>query len=133
MHLIVCVDERYGLSFCGKRLSRDQELTAHMLRMTSESKLWVHPYSASLFPADYVCVDVDYFDKAGPDDYCFVEKGPFPQAWDDVKSVILYRWNRAYPSTEKLACELFETMKLVSTEEFTGKSHEKITMERYIP
>ena len=37
------------------------------------------------------------------------------------------------PSTEKLDHKLFESMKLISTEEFTGKSHEIITMERYIP
>lgn len=133
MHLIFCIDDRGGLSFCGRRLSRDREAVAHMLRMTAGSHLWIHPDSGDLFPAEGVVADPDYLTRAGPEDYCFVEKGPFPQVWKDLKSVTLYHWNRAYPSTEHFPRKLLENRKPVSTEEFPGYSHEKITMERFVP
>jgi len=101
--------------------------------MTADKKLWIHPYSSKLFPAERVCEDAEYLDKAGPEDYCFAEKGPFPKVWVNVKSVTLYHWNRTYPSTERFPRSVLETMQLVSTEEFPGYSHEKITVERYNP
>ena len=133
MHLIFCVDERDGLSFCGRRLSQDRELISHMLKLTSGSRLWVHPYSAKLFPENTVLADKDYFGKAGEGDYCLVEKGPFPRVWKSVESVILYHWNRTYPATERFPRNLLENMRKENTEDFSGNSHEKITMERFVP
>lgn len=132
MHLIFCVDEGNGLSFCGRRLSQDRTLIQHMLRLTAGSCLWVHPYSEKLFPEGSVHVDQDYIGHAKADDYCFVEKGPFPATWDDIHSVTLYHWNRAYPSTERFPRSLLENMHLEFTEEFPGNSHENITMERFV-
>ena len=129
MHLIVCVDDRFGLSFGGRRLSRDCEVITHMLHMTKGGKLWVHPYSADLFPVDAVLAEADYLEKADMDDYCFLEKGEIPQ---NLQSVILYHWNRTYPATEHFPKEILQTMNRVSQEEIPGYSHEKITVERYI-
>ena len=50
MHLIFCVDDDYGLSFCGRRLSRDREVYAHMLKISHGHTLWVAPESTGLFP-----------------------------------------------------------------------------------
>lgn len=133
MHLIFCVDERDGLSFCGRRLSQDRVLNAHILQVTEGRKLWMSPYSAKLFPDGAVLVDADYLSKAQVGDYCLVEKGPFPKVWQSVESVILYHWNRAYPATERFPRSLLENMRKEIIEEFSGNSHEKITMERYVP
>ena len=131
MHLILCVDTRDGLSFGGRRLSRDICVTDHILSLTNGHSLWVHPYSAQLFPADTVVVDVDFQSKAGQGDYCFVETSPLLKTNDALESVILYCWNRSYPATEKLDRNLLKGMRLSDTEEFTGNSHETITMQRY--
>lgn len=133
MHLFFCIDERDGLSFCGRRLSQDRELISHMLNLTSGNQLWVHPYSANLFPAGSVLVDVDYLSKADVGAYCLVEKGPFPKVWQSVESVTLYHWNRAYPSTERFPRSLLANMYKEITEDFSGNSHEIITMERFVP
>lgn len=132
MHLIFCVDDRDGLSFCGRRLSQDREVTAHILSRTADTNLWILPYSAKLFPAGSMIADPDYLSKAEMGDYCFVEKGPLPNVWENVESVTLYHWNRAYPSTERFPRELLEVMTLEVTEEFPGYSHETITMERFV-
>lgn len=133
MHLIICVDDRDGMSFCGRRLSRDRELCAHMLRITQGAKLWMSPYSAKLFPGEDVLADADFQRKAGSGDYCFVETDPLLPDYENLESVILYHWNRSYPATVKFPRTLLKDMHMESVEEFPGSSHEKITMEKYVP
>lgn len=132
MHLIVCVDDRYGMSFCGRRLSRDVVLIEHILHLTSGSKLWIHPASAGLFPEKSVVADPAFFEKSQHGDFCFAETTPIPTKIADLESVILYRWNRSYPSTMKFPQELLRGMHLLRAEDFPGNSHEKIIMEQYI-
>ena len=131
MHLIFCVDDRDGLSFCGRRLSRDSCVTEHILRLTQGHDLWLHPYSAQLFSNASVRVDEDFQRKAGQGAYCFVEITPLLETYEDLESVILYRWNRAYPATCKFDRKILAPMHLIHREEFPGNSHETITMERY--
>lgn len=132
MHLIFCVDDRDGMSFCGRRLSQDKLLTAHILRMCAGNKLWMNRYSSGLFPQDAVITDEDFLHKAGQEDYCFLENLLPPDDISGLKSVILYCWNRSYPSTLKFPRELLSDMRLVHTEDFPGNSHENITMQRYM-
>ena len=131
MHLIVCVDERDGLSFCGRRLSRDGVLYRHMLDLASGQKLWMNGYSAKMFADDTVCVHEDFLSKACPGDFCFLENAPLPETNEALESVILYHWNRAYPSNVRFPRALLEGMHLERKEEFPGRSHEMITMEWY--
>ena len=131
MHLILCIDERDGLSFCGKRLSRDRTVNNHMLQLASGHKIWMSPYSAPFFEGDAVCADDHFLQKAGAGEYCFLEVDVLPANNETLESVILYHWNRPYPSTVKFSRELLTGMHLVQTEEFTGNSHKLITMERY--
>ena len=133
MHLIVCVDDRDGLSFCGRRLSRDSRLNAHMLQLTEGRNLWMSPDSAKLFPAGSVLADNDFLKKAGAGDYCFAETAPLPDSCEDLESVTVYHWNRAYPATAYFPRKLLENMHLEWSEEFSGSSHEKITVERFVP
>lgn len=130
MHLILCVDDRNGLSFCGRRLSRDRMLIEHMLKLSTGKRIWVHPYSLPLFPADTVTAHEVFLNQAQAGEYCFAEISQLPET---AESVILYRWNRAYPATETLPQNFLSSMRLVHMEEFPGSSHEKITMEKYIP
>lgn len=132
MHMIFCIDDRDGLSFCGRRLSQDRELNQHMLRLTAGHKLWMSPYSGKLFSGEDVLIDKNFQQKAGPGDYCFLETDPILEHYENLESVILYRWNRAYPATVKFPRALLENRSLQSVDEFPGSSHEKITMERYV-
>ena len=131
MHLIVCVDDRYGMSFCGRRLSRDRAVSAHILSLTSGSILWMHPASKLLFPDGKVKTDPAFLDKAADEDYCFAETAALPSVMENLESVILYHWNRTYPATVTFPRELIKDMRLACREDFPGNSHETITMERY--
>ena len=132
MHLIFCVDEKDGLSFCGRRLSRDREVYAHILRICEGHLLWTAPSSATLFCDGSVVADTDFLMKASQGDYCFVENPLQTEAISGLESVILYHWNRHYPSTEKFSRSLLDGMRLIETVEFPGSSHDNITMERYV-
>lgn len=131
MHLILCIDERDGLSFCGKRQSRDRIVNDHILQLASGQKVWMSPYSAPFFEGNAVCADAHFLEKAGVGEYCFLEVDPLPENNENLESVILYHWNRTYPSTVKFPRSLLSGMNLVQREEFSGSSHETITMERY--
>ena len=131
MHLIVCIEEKDGMSFCGRRLSVDREVTAHILRTISGSQLWMNRYSSELYAEQEILIDEDFLYKAGAEDYCFLENSPVPADIGNVNSVLIYHWNRRYPSTVKFPRKLLDGKKLVETVEFPGYSHEKITMERY--
>ena len=131
MHLILCVDNRDGLSFCGRRLSQDRAVCAHILGLTADAVLWMSAYSQPLFPGADVRVDADFQRKAGPGEYCFLETTPLLDTYDNLESVVLYHWNRDYPATVKFPRKLLAPMHLVYTEEFPGNSHNTITMERY--
>ena len=131
MHLILCVDNRDGLSFCGRRLSRDRRLCEQILQLTTGSTLWMSAYSEPLFPGASVRVDEDFQHRAGKGEYCFLEVTPLLDAYNDLESVILYHWNRDYPATTKFPRTLLDAMHLAYSEEFPGSSHEMITMERY--
>lgn len=130
MHLILCVDDRNGMSFCGKRQSSDRCVTEDIL-MISAGKLWMNGYSAKLFPEGAALVDENFLDKAGQGEFCFAETTPLPARIQNLESVILYRWNRHYPSTLKFPLSIVQPFTLAETREFSGNSHEKITVERY--
>ena len=60
MHLIVCIDDRDGMAFCGRRLSRDREVITHIQAQTNGCRLWMHPQSAQLFADATVEADPDF-------------------------------------------------------------------------
>ena len=49
MHIILCVDDRFGMLFNGRRLSRDSALVEDAVKLCKGSKLWVNEYSDGLF------------------------------------------------------------------------------------
>ena len=131
MILLVCVDDAGGLSFNRRRQSQDRVLRRHMLERWG--RLWMNAYTAGQFTeGDAVTVDEDFLEKAGPGDYCFVEGLPLSPHLERIEAVVLYRWNRAYPfdTVLDLALEV-PPWQLVSSKEFAGSSHERITKEVY--
>ncbi|MBR3594123.1 MAG: ribonuclease Z [Clostridia bacterium] len=133
MHLIVCLDKSGGMSLFGKRQSKDRVLRADILDSV-DTRLWMSEYSFSQFEeeSDKVLVDSDYLNKAGENDYCFLELEDAEAALSVAKTVTVYNWNRAYPSDRKFPVADYKSRwQLLSAEDFVGSSHEKITKEVY--
>lgn len=135
MILIAFVDDSGGMMFNHRRQSRDSVALARILDMTTGSTLWMNEYSAPLFTeysAPQIQVDAQFLDKAGPEDYCFVESVEIAPYLLFIEKIILFHWNRAYPSDMKFPINLDSgKWRLVSTEDFPGSSHDKITVEVY--
>lgn len=132
MRIIVCLDDHNGMLFGGRRLSRDRELCRQMLSL-AEGKLWMNAYSAKLFDdCDGITVCDDFLSQAGEQEYCLVEDQDIAPFAQKIEQIVIYRWNRAYPSDRKFPIALFENRwECVSSLDFPGSSHDKITQEVY--
>ena len=130
MILIACVDDSMGMTFNHRRQSRDAVLCRDLLSLVQGRPLWMHPYSAPLFPdaPETVIADEDYLSKAGADEFCFVEREDVSNFFDLIHTIILYHWQRAYPSDTRFPLDL-HAFQLSETTAFEGKSHPEIIRE----
>lgn len=137
MILMVTVDDGYGMAFNQRRQSRDRAVTQHIAALSARSALWVSPYSAALFAdmpeaAPQLHVDAAFLSKAAPGEFAFAENVSVRPYTPRIERVILFRWNRRYPGDLFLDLDLpGPAWKLTSAQDFTGFSHEKISMEVY--
>lgn len=132
MIVISCVDDNLGTMFNQRRQSRDRILIEHILKIASENRIWINSYSKELFKeAENVIVDEDFLSKAEDDDYCFVENVDLSGYEHKIHEIILYSWNRTYPSDKKININL-DKWRIIAEENLEGSSHEKITQKIYI-
>ncbi len=132
MKIFVCLDNQNGLMFNGRRQSMDKAAREKMLNLSGGSPLWMNAYSAGQFdgPPAQIVVDEQFLEKADAQDFCFAETCAF--SFEDVSDIFIFRWNRLYPADSTFDVQSLEKdFTLVSTEEFPGNSHEKITLEIY--
>lgn len=131
MKLIFCLSKDSGMMFFGKRQSKDAALRQWIMDYIGESKLWMSQYSAKQFEEiNGICIDDDYFSKAEPGDYCFVEDKAYSA--EEVSEIILCRWNRAYPGDKFFNIDLKANGFIKSNSvDIVGTSHEKITIDVY--
>ncbi len=133
MKLIACIDENCGLMFNKRRVSSDVAVIDRITEIVGDGKILVNSYSAPLFIGKTnVIVDDDFLLKASKADYCFIENSDVTKSLFGVTGLILYHWNRKYPSDFKFPKEAaVKGKRLISISEFSGNSHEKITEEVY--
>jgi hypothetical protein len=135
MIIIACVDDNMGMTFNHRRQSQDRVLRERILAAAKGNKLWMNHYSARQFSEDnapQINVDENFLSEAGSGEYCFVEDCDITPYSRWVEKIVLYRWNRRYPSDQTLSMNLCaDGWKLVYSEEFAGFSHERITEEIY--
>lgn len=136
MIVIACTDDSFGMMFNKRRVSQDKVLRAMLMQSLNGAPLWLNAYSAGQFEQDYQAhlrIDEAFPDKAGAGEYCFVENLDCVPYADRIERIILYRWNRAYPSDFKFVFPGGrEVWQLSETEEFSGSSHDRITKECYM-
>ena len=134
MRIIVCVEDRGGMTFGGRRVSRDRAVTADIAEDMKGETFLAEEYSKTLF-SNVEC-SVIYYEEplkvAGERDTCFVERESLSPYVESITALTVYRWNRRYPwdkgfDIDPLSCGF----RLVSTKDIEGYSHEKITKEIY--
>lgn len=134
IEVIVTLENRNGMLFNHRRLSRDKKVCEKILDYSNEKELWMNEYSKKLFTnltdtkTKVIRVDEAFLDKS--QSVCFVENQDVTPYLSKIDTFILFRWNRDYPADFFFTVDLSQWI-LISTEEFEGTSHEKITMEVY--
>lgn len=132
MHIIICVDNNFGMAFAGRRQSRDRLLLEQMLKTVGDNRLFITSYSAKLFEILPENIKVtDNLNDIPDNAYFFVEQSIPQQILAEIQNVVLYRWNKVYPSDVKFPEDIISNKKLVSAIEFIGNSHDAITEEIY--
>ena len=127
MTLYICLDDRCGLQFNRRRQSRDAAVLED-IRSRLTGKLLIEPFSEKLIrEAEIPCV----LPPEEAEDF-FAEDIPSDARLAQVKKLVIYRWNRLYPSDVRWEPDLAGLgFSLRETTEFPGTSHEKITREVY--
>lgn len=127
MIIALCVDNAFGMAFHKRRQSKDAALRGRLM-VLSGGKLRMSSYSAKQFEEAVYSAE-DYLSAAQAGDWCFVENGDYEAFADRIEQIVLFQWNRDYPAD--LHFRFPGKWQLVSTEDFPGTSHEKITQEVY--
>ena len=131
MTLVVCVDDRMGMQFNGRRQSQDRLLRRRLLDLVP-TRLVMSVRSGAMFSGkDDVIAREDYLSFAEADDWIFAEDLDYLSRREEFDRLILFRWNRVYPSDVKFVFP--GEWKLTHREDFPGSSHKNITMEVYQP
>ena len=134
MMVIVCLDDKNGMAFNKRRQSTDEEVIKDILKNAGQ-KIWISSYSVKLFgPFDTsrLIIEEDFLDCSKSGDCCFVENRHLGGLEDKIEDIIIYHWNRVYPADLYFDIDLkTDKWELISTKEFRGKSHDKITKETY--
>ena len=127
MTLYICLDDRNGLQFNKRRQSRDFAVLED-IRSRIRGKLRIEPFSEKLIRE----TEIPYvLPPETAEDY-FAEQIPSEEILENTNEVVIYRWNRHYPSDIRWEPDL-EAMGFLrrGTAEFPGTSHKTITREVY--
>ena len=128
MILYICLDDRNGLQFNKRRQSRDSAVLED-IRAQLTGPLCIQPFSEKLIRE----TEIPYvLAPESAEDY-FAEDIPGNDLLEKTKKIVIYRWNRHYPSDVTWTPDLAGLgFRLEETAEFPGTSHEKITREVYV-
>ena len=121
------LENKNGRSFFGKRLSSDREIPKKLVSISTE--IYTDEYSYSHIPDElksnfHVLSNTEDLNEK---QLFWTEIGDIPKNTDKL---IIFRWNRDY-GADKFYDPIKNGWILVSSEDFSGYSHEKITMETY--
>lgn len=126
MILITCIDNRNGIMFNKRRVSKDALLIERLKGITKENKIYVSEYSKPLFDGfDNLVLSIENLTN---NDFYFLEDEDYT---GNIDKIIIYKWNRDYPADKYFDIDL-SSYELISTQDFQGSSHDLITEEIYI-
>lgn len=128
MTLYLCLDDRNGLQFNHRRQSRDAAVLED-IRSQLAGSLLIDPFSEKLIQE----AEIPYVLPPETAADFFAEDVPTEELLGKTQKIVIYRWNRHYPSDVKWEPD-FTSLGFVpaETSEFPGTSHEKITREVYV-
>lgn len=130
MKLIICLDDKNGISFHSRRQSQDRILREYIKAMTRDSKVYMNAYTYELYHdfSNAVVCD-DFLRRAASNDFCLAEDCTVKEYENSILELFIFRWNKVYPADMYFDLDL-SAWNLIETEDLEGSSH-RITKERY--
>ena len=133
MTMIVCLDDRNGMLFNGRRQSRDRIVYEDIVSLLDGDRLWLSAYSAPLFSG--ISKDVTVWEPVmqmpQKGSCLFLEDLDYRLFWEETDALIIYRWGRIYPSDTVFSAD-FNEWTLLNQRELKGNSHDIIVREVYL-
>ncbi|WP_041137959.1 hypothetical protein [Beduini massiliensis] len=133
MKIIVCLDDHNGMMFNNRRQSQDRKVREDMMQLSLP--IMMNSYSYKMFEKGYTknIIVQEELPVLKEDCYLFIENQDVKTYEDQITEVIVYYWNRTYPSDLKWMIDLTSKQwQVVSVTEFQGSSHDNITKTVYI-
>lgn len=127
MTLYVCLDDKNGMLFNNRRQSRDRAVLED-IRASVPEILTIDSFSEKFITAAGIPCALG---EPVPGVHFFLENRSASDLLPMAERIVVYRWNRVYPSDFRFDGDL-SGFTLESTVEFPGSSHEKVTKEVYV-
>ena len=130
MYIVVCLDTKGGILFNNRRQSRDSVIVKDIVEMAG-GKLYMSEYSGKLFKDfDGITVEGEFPFTYEDGAYCFAECEIPSDAVEKAEGFVIYNWNKLYPQDVSFNISLSKNgFKQISSTDFEGTSHDKITKE----
>ena len=134
MTVFVCLDDISGMTFGGRRQSRDSRVIADVFAECGSKPLFISPFSEKLMSeSGSVRVKRNPLSAAGTGDFCFIEDRGISRHLKKIKKLVIYHWNERYPTDFSFDTDpLAAGFTLRESIDFVGTSHDKITKEIYV-
>lgn len=131
MNIIICLDDNNGMMFNKRRQSQDRILRADLKEFIKDKDLYMNNYSYKLYKDidnGNIKVSENFLEQCTENDFCLVEDKLLNNYINKINNIIIYKWNRIYPSDIYFDINLTSnSWELLETKGFEGSSHEKIT------
>lgn len=131
MNIIICLDDNNGMMFNKRRQSQDRILRADLKEFIKDKDLYMNNYSYKLYKDidnGNIKVSENFLEQCTENDFCLVEDKLLNNYINKINNIIIYKWNRIYPSDLYFDINLTSnSWELLDTKGFEGSSHEKIT------
>ena len=131
MNIIICLDDNNGMMFNKRRQSQDRILRADLKEFIKDKDLYMNNYSYKLYKDidnGNIKVSENFLEQCTENDFCLVEDKLLNNYINKINNLIIYKWNRIYPSDLYFDINLTSnSWELLETKGFEGSSHEKIT------
>lgn len=130
LSVYVCLDDRDGMLFNGRRQSRDSRVFEDIRREIT-GELLIDSFSESLCRRAEIPYRVVEGPLPGDGDFFLEARDPREAA--AAQRIVIYRWGRHYPADVRWTLDLQKAgFSLTEQSEFPGSSHERIFREVYV-
>ncbi len=130
---IICLDEKNGMMFNKRRLSQDIVIVKDVLEY--ESPIMMNSYSYKIFAQEDINKQIlvqEGLPILNEDYFQWIEDVDLKDYEIKISELIVYYWNRMYPSDLKCHIDFSDDKwEVISEIELNGNSHEKITKRVY--